>query len=118
MEIFGASGVIPYTTSELGALAEKYGVETETGSRVLAFDCPWIQGRNDEWGGHRTSHCVRGMFQIVEVLSEGAVTEDDVDTVVEFESTSSSSIKLSALSGAALVLVAAVAVANVVATGL
>lgn len=113
MEIFGTSGVIPYTTSELGALAEKYGVETETGSRVLAFDCPWIQGRNDEWGG-RTSHCVGGMFQIVEVLSEDAVTEDDVDTV-EFESTSSS-IKLSVLSGAALV--AAVAVANVVATGL
>ena len=70
MEIFGSSGVIPYTAFYLGDLAEKYGVETDTGSRVLAFDCPWIQGRNDEGGG-RTSHCIGGMYQIVEVTLRG-----------------------------------------------
>ena len=75
LEIFGSSGVIGYTTSELGSLAKQYGVVTETGSRVLAFDCPWIQGRNDEGSG-RTSHCIGGMFQIVEVLDEDEVLEN------------------------------------------
>ena len=75
LEIFGASGFVGYTTSELGALADKYGVTTDTGSRVLAFDCPWIQGRNDEGSG-RTSHCIGGMFQIVEVLADEKVMED------------------------------------------
>lgn len=75
MKIFGSSGVVPYTASGLGALADKYGVETDTGSRVLAFDCPWIQGRNEEGGG-RTSHCIGGMYQIVEVLSKDTVVKD------------------------------------------
>mmetsp|Transcript_16966 Transcript_16966/g.26522 ORF Transcript_16966/g.26522 Transcript_16966/m.26522 type:complete len:275 (+) Transcript_16966:126-950(+) len=111
MEIFGASGVIPYTTSDLGALADKYGVETDTGSHILAFDCPWIQGRDDEGSG-RTSHCIGGMFQIVEVLSESAVLGDNVDTM---ESTSGSkNLPVSLWSSAALVAV----VATVVATGL
>jgi hypothetical protein len=68
LEIKGASGVIGYTTSELGDLADKYGVETESGSKILSFDCPWIQGRDDEGSG-RTSHCIGGMFQIVEVVA-------------------------------------------------
>lgn len=76
LEIFGGSGVIGYTVSEsLGALAEEYGVETETGSRILAFDCPWIQGRNDEGSG-RTSHCIGGMFQMVEVLAKETIVKE------------------------------------------
>jgi hypothetical protein len=81
LEIFGSSGVIGYTTSELNSLAKKYGVVTESGSRVLAFDCPWIQGRNDEGSG-RTSHCIGGMFQIVEVLAESDVLETAATTSV------------------------------------
>lgn len=69
LEIFGNSGVIGYTVSDLGTLAEHYGVVTETGSRILSFDCPWIQGRNEEGGG-RTSHCIGGMYQLVEVVSK------------------------------------------------
>merc|ERR1712238_72957 len=74
LEIFGGSGEIEYTTDSrrLASLAESYGVETQTGSKVLAFDCPWIQGRNDEGSG-RTSHCIGGMYLIVEVLSEAEV---------------------------------------------
>ena len=76
LEIFGDSGVIGYTVLELlGALADEYGVETETGSRILAFDCPWIQGRNKEGGG-RISHCIGGMFQMVEVLTEETVVNE------------------------------------------
>lgn len=75
LEIFGASGEIGHTVSRLGSLAERYGIETGTGSRILAFDCPWIQGRNDEGGG-RTSHCLGGMFQIVEVLAEETVLQE------------------------------------------
>ena len=56
-------------------LRSLYGIETGTGSRILAFDCPWIQGRNDEGGG-RTSHCLGGMFQIVEVLAEETVLQE------------------------------------------
>jgi len=56
-------------------IAKKYGVVTETGSRVLAFDCPWIQGRNDEGSG-RTSHCIGGMFLVVEVLDEVEVLKN------------------------------------------
>ena len=43
-EIFGGSGEIEYTTDSrrLASLAESYGVKTRTGSKVLAFDCPWI----------------------------------------------------------------------------
>lgn len=74
LEIFGGSGVIGYTAYDLGTLAERYGVATETGSRILSFDCPWIQGRNDEGSG-RTSHCIGGMFQIVEVLAKDEVIE-------------------------------------------
>jgi len=87
LEIFGASGEIGYTTSELGKLAEEYGIETESGSRMLAFDCPWIQGRNDEGSG-RTSHCIGGMFQMVEVLSKEKVLEE---SSIEVGSGSSSS---------------------------
>merc|ERR1719273_630449 len=72
LEIFGDSGEIEYTASGLGSLAESYGVTTETGSKVLAFDCPWIQGRKDDGTG-RTSHCIGGMFFIAEVLSEAEV---------------------------------------------
>lgn len=102
LEIFGASGVIGYTTSELDSLAEKYGVISETGSRILAFDCPWIQGRNEEGSG-RTSHCIGGMFQIVEVLAK-----DDVLAASESGSNPSFS---SVLSRITLVAAATVAVA-------
>lgn len=77
LEIFGSSGDIEYTAYGLSALAESYGVETKTGSKVLAFDCPWIQGRNDEGSG-RTSHCIGGMYLIVEVLPEAEVFETSV----------------------------------------
>lgn len=74
LEIFGSSGEIGYTVSGLADLAEKHGVETEKGSNILAFDCPWIQGRNSEGSG-RTSHCIGGMYLIVEVLGEDDVIE-------------------------------------------
>jgi hypothetical protein len=74
LEIFGSSGEIEYTVSGLAALAESYGVETETGSKVLAFDCPWIQGRNTEGSGS-TSHCIGGMYLIAEVVVPEAVIE-------------------------------------------
>ena len=72
LEIFGGFGEIEYTATGLATLAEAYGVETPTGSKVLAFDCPWIQGRNDDGTG-RTSHCIGGMYLIVEILSEAEV---------------------------------------------
>ena len=75
LEIFGDSGEIGYTVSGLADLAEKYGVNDKTGgNKVLAFDCPWIQGRNATGGG-RTSHCIGGMYLIVEV-GEAEVAED------------------------------------------
>lgn len=77
LEIFGDSGEIGYTASGLGDLGDKYGVDTESGNKILAFDCPWIQGRNDEGGG-RTSHCIGGMYLIVEVQAEPEVIENAV----------------------------------------
>jgi len=106
LEIFGGSGVIVYTTSELGDLADEYGVETESGSRVLAFDCPWIQGRNDEGGG-RTSHCIGGMFQIVEVLAEEAVLADATSVSSEAKK-GAHHLHLFALAAAALAATATV----------
>ena len=81
LEIFGNAGEISYTVSGLGDLADQHGVETENGNKVLAFDCPWIQGRNDEGGG-RTSHCIGGMYLIVEVPAEteGEPLENAGDT--------------------------------------
>ena len=72
LEIFGSSGEIEYTASGLASLADSYGVETSSGSKILAFDCPWIQGRKDDGSG-RTSHCIGGMFLTVEVLDEAEV---------------------------------------------
>jgi len=72
LEIFGDSGEIDYTVSGLASLAESHGVVTGTGSKALAFDCPWIQGRNSDGTG-RTSHCIGGMYLIVEVLAEANV---------------------------------------------
>lgn len=70
MEIFGHDNAINYTTPELGKLADQYGIlETESGSRMLAFDCPWVQGRPESANTPgRTSHCKGGMYIIVEVL--------------------------------------------------
>jgi hypothetical protein len=65
LEIFGTAGEIEYTAFDLGGLAAQYGVELENGNRVLAFDCPWIQGRSELVG--TSSHCTGGMFLIVEV---------------------------------------------------
>jgi len=78
LEIFGDSGVIGYTVTELGSLAEQYGVATGNGSLALAFDCPWIQKRNEEGSGG-TSHCIGGMFVIVEVSVGDEVLVDDHD---------------------------------------
>jgi len=100
MEIFGSSGVIPYTAFDLGDLAEKYGVETDTGSRILAFDCPWIQGRNDEGGG-RTSHCIGGMYQIVEVLSKDAVLKDSSTAGVDMTMSPSEDLDVKTMNAAA-----------------
>ena len=69
MEIFGNSGQIEYTASGLDTLAASYGVETASGSRILSFDCPWIQGRDVPTVGRGAdSHCTNGMFILVEVL--------------------------------------------------
>ena len=85
---------------DLGDLAEKYGVETNTGSRILAFDCPWIQGRNDEGGG-RTSHCIGGMYQIVEVLSKDAVLKDSSTTGVDMTMSPSEDLDVETMNAAA-----------------
>lgn len=78
LEIFGSSGEIEYTVSGLAALAESYGVETDTGSKVLAFDCPWIQGR-DGVGSGRTSHGIGGMYLIAEVIPQvGIITNASI----------------------------------------
>jgi hypothetical protein len=77
MEIFGTSGTIDYTTPELGELAEQYGIVNGT-NRILAFDCPWIQGRPDtpDTVGPK-SHCTGGMFVIVQVTTEGVQVATD-----------------------------------------
>lgn len=72
LEIKGDGGTIEYTASGLGDLAAAHGVEGTNGGKVLAFDCPWVQGRKDDGTG-RTSHCIEGMFLMVEVLDESAV---------------------------------------------
>lgn len=112
LEIFGASGVVPYTTSELGALADRYGVETESGSRILSFDCPWIQGRNDEGGG-RTSHCIGGMFQIVEVLAKETVIANGTSPKAPAETSGSTPTWGASSSRIGTVTVATVAAAAV-----
>jgi len=84
MEIFGNSGGIEYTTPELGYLANLYGVQ-HGNKKVLIFDCPWVQGRPDTPNTPgRTSHCIGGMYLVVEVeeSTEAAASDGTMMTSI------------------------------------
>lgn len=71
VEIFGASGTIPYSVTNLEELANRYGLPYPTddagsGRHIVVFDCPWIQGRANVDG--RVTHCTGGMYLVVEVM--------------------------------------------------
>ena len=70
LEIFGSSGAIKYSVTDLDELAQEHGLPNPTdygGSRILVFTCPWIQQRSNV--DSRVSHCAGGMYLVVQVVN-------------------------------------------------